>query len=148
MIKLEEYGKMKKLLNEFKDFAIKGNMLEMAVGIIIGGAFTAVVTSIVSNLITPLIGIFIGIDFKSWEIPLPRLYGTAEPGVLQIGEFLNNLLSFFIVALTVFLFIKALNKFKKKQAEPQSVVEEPALTREEILLTEIRDILKDSKVEK
>ena len=137
---------MKKLLTEFKEFAIKGNMLEMAVGIIIGGAFTAVVTSIVGNLITPLIGILIGVDFKSWEIPLPRLYGSAEPGILQIGEFLNNLLSFFIVALTVFLFVKAFNKFRKKQPEPQTDTPEPSLTNEELLLTEIRDILKESKI--
>ena len=138
---------MKKLIKEFKEFAIKGNMLEMAIGIIIGGAFTAVVTSIVGNLITPLIGIFIGVDFKSWEIPLPRLYGSAEAGVLQIGEFLNNLLSFFIVAITVFLFVKALNKFSKKQAEPQPTVLEPSPTGEELLLIEIRDILKESKID-
>ena len=137
--------KMKKFLSEFKEFAIKGNMLDMAIGIIIGGAFTAVVSSIVGNLITPLIGILIGVDFKSWEIMLPRLYGTAEPGVLQIGEFLNNLLSFFIISITVFLFIKALNKFSKKQDFTPASSAPPEPTKEELLLSEIRDLLKESK---
>ena len=133
---------MKKFFTEFKEFAVKGNMFDMAVGIIIGGAFTALVTSIVGNLITPLIGILIGVDFKGWEIPLPRLYGNAEPGVLQIGQFLNNLLSFIIVALTVFLFVKAINKFKKKQEGQPTPPPIPEQTKEELLLTEIRDILK------
>ena len=137
---------MKKFFKEFKEFAIKGNMLDMAVGIIIGGAFTTLVTSIVGNLITPLFGILIGVDFKDWEIMLPRLYGNVEPGSLQIGQFLNNLLSFIIVALTVFLFIKALNRFRKKQDE--SPAEPPTASAQEVLLTEIRDLLKDSKIDK
>lgn len=137
--------KVKRFLTEFKEFAIKGNMLDMAVGIIIGGAFTSVVNSIVVNLITPLIGILIGVDFKSWEITLPRLYGTSEPGVLQIGEFMNNLLSFFIVALTVFLFVKALNKFHQKQDDSSVSPLPPEPTKEELLLTNIRDILKEIK---
>lgn len=132
---------MKKFLKEFKEFALKGNLLDMAVGIIIGGAFTALINSIVENLITPLIGVLIGVDFKAWEITLPVLYGNAEPGILQIGQFLNNLISFLIVALTVFLFVKALNKFRKKQEEPTA----PEPAQQEILLTEIRDILKDLK---
>ena len=133
---------MKKFFNEFKTFAIKGNMLDMAVGIIVGGAFTALVASIVTNVATPLIGILIGIDLKSFEIILPRPYGNAEPSVLQIGIFINNLINFAIVALTVFLFIKALNKFKKKNDKPPKP---PEPSKEELLLTEIRDIMKDSK---
>jgi len=131
---------VKKFLNEFKDFAIKGNMIDMAVGIIVGGAFTALVTSIVSNLATPLIGILIGVDFKEWTIALPRLYGNAEPGYLLIGEFLNTLISFIIVAFIVFLFVKALNDYRNKHAHASPPPDEP--TKEELLLTEIRDILK------
>ena len=131
---------MKKFLHEFKEFAIKGNMIDMAVGIIVGGAFTAFITSIVGNIATPLIGILIGVDFKGWEIELPRLYGNAEPGTLGIGMFLNSLISFVIVAFTVFLFLKALNKFRRKpEAEP------PKPTKQEELLAEIRDIIKEQR---
>ena len=135
---------MKKFFHEFKEFAIKGNMIDMAVGMIVGGAFTALITSIVSNLATPLIGILIGVDLKAWEIELPRLYGNTEPSVLGIGLFLNNLISFLIVAFTVFLFVKALNAFRRRQ-EKEPAPPEP--TKEELLLTEIRDILKESKIE-
>jgi len=134
-------GKIKSFFNEFKTFAIKGNMLDMAIGIIIGGAFTALVTSIVSNLATPLIGILIGVDFSAWTITLPHLYGNAEPGTLAIGTFLNSVVSFVVVAFVVFLFVKALNAFRKKEGEAPP--KEP--TKEEQLLTEIRDILKDKK---
>ena len=136
---------MKKFFMEFKTFAIKGNMIDMAVGIIVGGAFTALVTSIVTNIATPLIGILIGFDIKAWEIQLPHLYGNAEPGILAIGLFLNNLISFVIVTFIVFLFVKALNKFRKKQEETPKL---PDPTKEELLLTEIRDILKESKATK
>ncbi|MCL2226327.1 MAG: large conductance mechanosensitive channel protein MscL [Oscillospiraceae bacterium] len=133
---------MKKFFAEFKTFAIKGNMMDMAVGMIVGGAFTALVTSVVANIATPLLGILIGIDLKSLELVLPRLYGNAEePNVLAIGVFLNNLISFVVVALTVFLFVKAINKFRKKQEDPPP----PEPSKEEVLLTEIRDILRDMR---
>ena len=136
---------MKKFLTEFREFALKGNMIDMAVGLIVGGAFTALIASIVSNLATPLIGILIGVDFKEWAITLPRLYGNAEPNILQVGEFLNSLISFIIVAFAVFLFIKALNKFRKKPTVPPPKPPEP--TNEELILAEIRDILKDTRVQ-
>jgi large conductance mechanosensitive channel len=138
-----ELGKVKKFLNEFKEFAIKGNMIDMAVGVIIGGAFSAFITSIVTNIATPLIGILIGVDFKEWAIVLPRLYGNAEPSTLGIGLFLNSIISFIIIALTVFLFVKALNAFRKKPPVPPPPPPEP--TKEELLLAEIRDILKSNK---
>jgi len=141
-----ELNKVKKFLNEFKEFAIKGNMIDMAVGMIVGGAFTALITSIVANVATPLIGILIGVDFTEWVIVLPRLYGSAEPGTLGIGVFLNSLISFVIVAFVVFLFVKALNKFRRKPVSPPPPPPEP--TKEELLLTEIRDILKESRDEK
>jgi len=131
--------RIRAFFNEFKKFAIKGNMLDMAVGMIVGGAFTALITSIVTNLATPLIGILIGVDFSAWEVTLPRLYGNADPGILKIGAFLNNFISFIIVALVVFLFVKALNKFRSKEDEKPPKPPEP--TKEELLLTEIRDIL-------
>ena len=133
---------MKKFFTEFKTFAIKGNMFDLAVGVIIGGAFSAIVTSLVTNIATPLLGVLIGVDFKAWEITLPRLYGNADPGKLGIGLFINSIISFIIVALTVFLFVRTLNKFRKKQEE--AAPSPPNPTKEEQLLTEIRDILKDS----
>ena len=133
---------MKTFVNEFKTFAIKGNMIDMAVGIIVGGAFTALITSIVFNLANPLIGILIGFDLSSLEYELPRLFGNAEPTVLGLGLFLNNLISFLTVAIIVFLFVKALNRFRRRQdAAPKPA--EP--TKQEILLAEIRDILKEQK---
>jgi len=133
---------MKSFFNEFKTFAIKGNMIDMAVGIIVGGAFTALITSIVFNLATPLIGILIGFDLSSLEYEMPRLFGNAEPTVLGLGLFLNHLISFLTVAFIVFVFVKALNRFRRKQdAAPNPV--EP--TKQEILLAEIRDILKEQK---
>lgn len=137
--------KVKRFINEFKEFAVKGNMIDTAVGIILGGAYAALVTSVVTNLATPLIGILIGVDFKEWAITLPRLYGNAEPGILQIGQFLNSFISFIVVAFTVFLFVKALNKFRKKPLPPPESPPEP--TKEELLLSEIRDILKESRIE-
>ena len=135
---LEGEGReMKKFLAEFKAFAIKGNMIDLTVGVIVGGAFTAIVNSIVSNLATPLIGILIGVDFKEWKITLPHLYGNAEPGTLEIGLFLNSVISFIVVAFVTFLFVRTINKFKKKQeAEP------PKPTKQEELLAEIRDLIK------
>jgi len=133
---------VKTFVNEFKTFAIKGNMIDMAVGIIVGGAFTALITSIVFNLANPLIGILIGFDLSSLEYELPRLFGNAEPTVLGLGLFLNNLISFLTVAIIVFLFVKALNRFRRRQdAAPKPA--EP--TKQEILLAEIRDILKEQK---
>ena len=134
-------GGVKRFLDEFKKFALKGNMLDMAVGMIVGGAFTALVTSIVTNIATPLIGILIGVDFSHWTISLPRLFGNADPGTLAIGSFLNSIISFFIVAFVVFLFVKALNAFRHKEEEKPK--EPPKPTAEEQLLIEIRDLLKD-----
>ena len=136
-------GKLKSFFNEFKTFAVKGNMLDMAVGMIVGGAFTALVTSIVSNIATPIIGILIGVDFSEWVIMLPRLYGNADPGTLAIGSFLNSVISFIIVAFVVFLFVKALNAFHKKEQE--SPPSPPKPSAEELLLTEIRDLLKEKR---
>jgi len=140
--KTQKPGKVKSFFHEFKTFALKGNMLDMAVGMIVGGAFTALVTSIVSHIATPLIGILIGVDFSEWTITLPRLYGNADPGTLAIGSFLNSIISFIIVAFVVFLFVKALNSFRKKEEEKPAP---PKPSPEALLLTEIRDLLKEDQ---
>jgi len=139
----KKMGKIKHFFDEFRKFAMKGNMLDMAVGMIVGGAFTALVTSIVSHIATPLIGILIGVDFSEWNIILPHLYGNAEPGTLAIGKFLNSVISFIIVAFVVFLFVKAINSFHSKKEEEPAPPPKP--TPEELLLTEIRDLLKEKQ---
>ncbi|MCL2152453.1 MAG: large-conductance mechanosensitive channel protein MscL [Oscillospiraceae bacterium] len=138
--KNNETTNLKKFLQEFKEFAVKGNMIDLAVGIIVGGAFSAVVNSVVTNLVTPLIGILIGVDFKEWAIKLPKLYGNAEPGTLAIGTFLNSVISFIVIAFIVFVFVKAINKFRIKQ-QPKSTSVPQSQSSEELLLIEIRDLL-------
>ena len=140
--KVQRTSKIKGFFEEFKTFAVKGNMLDMAIGVIVGGAFTALVTSVVTNVATPLIGILIGVDFSDWTIALPHLYGNNEPGSLGIGIFLNSVISFFIVAFIMFLFVKAINAFNKKEEETPKP---PKPSAEVLLLTEIRDLLKDKK---
>ena len=129
---------MRKFLGEFKTFAVKGNMIDLAIGIIVGGAFTVLVTSIVGNLAMPLIGMLISVDFESWVIELPQLYAYGEPATLRIGAFLNDVVNFIVVAFIVFLFVKAVNRLRKKQEETPA-----APGAEEVLLTEIRDLLKE-----
>lgn len=120
---------------EFKTFAVKGNMLDLAIGVIIGAAFGKIVSSLVNDIIMPIIGLMLGgIDLTALSVPL----GDAE---LMYGVFLQTLIDFFIIAFSIFLFIKFLNKFKKKEEEKAPVA--PTPTKEEILLTEIRDLLKE-----
>ncbi|GLO65470.1 MULTISPECIES: large conductance mechanosensitive channel protein MscL [Oceanobacillus] len=121
---------------EFKEFAFKGNIIDLAVAVVIGGAFGAIVTSFVENIITPLMGIVVGgIDFTSLKVTV----GEAE---LLYGNFIQSFVDFIIIALSIFLAIKFLTKFKRqKEEEVEEVVEE--LSKQEVLLEEIRDLLKE-----
>lgn len=141
--------------DEFKEFAIKGNAMALAVGTIIGAAFSSITKSLTDDIIMPIVSIFMGgIDFSEMKIVLPRLFGEAkldEAGneilnTLNYGNFISAVINFFILALVVFFLVKGLNKMaeagKKKEAE--APVEEPAPpepSAEEKLLTEIRDLL-------
>ena len=138
---------MGKILNEFKAFAVKGNAVDMAVGVIIGGAFGKIVSSIVNDIIMPPIGWLIGgVNFSDLKFELPTVKigdETMQAATINYGNFLQTCLDFFIVAFCIFLLIKLVNKFaKKKEEEPKP---EPKPTAEEILLTEIRDLLKERK---
>ena len=127
---------MKKFFQEFKEFAMRGNVLDMAVGVVVGSAFTAIVTSIVQNLLTPLLGLLIpDSTFAEWA-----------PGGFGIGAVINSIITFLITAFVVLLLVKGVNKLThlKKQEEPQKPEEPKAPTTEE-LLTEIRDLLKEQK---
>ena len=139
---------VKRIAGEFKAFAIKGNVIDLAVGVIIGAAFSKIVSSVVNDIAMPIIGMFLGgVDFKDWVIPLPRFFGQEEPIGLNIGLFVNTIIEFVILALIVFLFVKLINRLKsrKKEEEKKEEPKPPEPTKEELLLTEIRDILKERK---
>jgi large conductance mechanosensitive channel len=128
------------MLKEFKEFAVKGNMIDMAVGIIIGGAFGKLVTSIVEDLIMPPIGLLIGgMDFTSLKLIMKNPVGATAPVSINYGNFIQIGVNFLIVAFAVFMLVKAINALRKQQdAAPP-----PAPPKEEVLLTEIRDLLKN-----
>ena len=135
------------MLQEFKEFALRGNVVEMAVGIVIGAAFSTIVKSLVSDVIMPPIGVITGgVDFSNLYIPLSSasydtLAQAKEAGapVLNYGVFINNVISFIIVAFVLFIVIKAMNKLRLKQAEEPAT--EPPPSQEVLLLQEIRDAL-------
>lgn len=144
--------------DEFKTFAIKGNAMALAVGTIIGGAFSTITKSLTDDVIMPIVSIFLGgIDFSELKIVLPRLWGEPafdEAGneilnTLNWGNFLSAIINFFILALVVFFLVKGLNKLAelgKKKEEEAAAAEPPAPpapSAEEVLLTEIRDLLKE-----
>ena len=135
---------MKKLLKEFKEFSIKGNVMDLAVAVLIGAAFSAIVNSAVKDIAMPIIGMLTGgVDFSTWTIALPNLFNQADPVPLSIGNFINSVVSFVIIALVIFAFIKLVNAFKKKkEVEPAAP---PAPSNEEKLLAEIRDLLKEQR---
>lgn len=127
---------MKKFLKEFKEFATKGNVMDLAIAVIIGGAFSKIVSSLVADIMTPIIGLILGgSNFSDLMIQV----GDSK---IMYGLFLQNVFDFIVIALVIFTLIKILNKFKKK-SEPKK--EEVVITNEEKLLTEIRDLLKKKK---
>ena len=151
---------MGKFIEDFKAFALKGNVVDMAVGVIIGGAFGKIVSSLVSDVIMPPIGVLTGgVDFKDLKVVLKEavpavvdeagneVQAAAEAVTLNYGMFIQNIIDFLIVALAIFFMIKGITHLsamaKKKEAEkPAEPEPAPEPTKEEILLTEIRDILK------
>ena len=135
--------KMKGFVDEFKTFIARGNVLDLAVGVIVGGAFTKIVTSLVNDILTPVIGVIVGgHDLSNLTIKI----GEAS---IAYGSFIQNVIDFLIVAFCIFIFIKLINKFFiKKKEEETNVVQEPVKTDEVLLLEEIRDLLKKQKSSK
>lgn len=128
-------------VKEFKEFAVKGNVVDMAVGIIIGAAFGKIVSSAVADMIMPPIGLLIGgVDFSDLVVTLKPAEGTAPAVVIAYGKFIQTIIDFTIIAFAIFSMVKMLNKIKTKDVAPA------APTKEEVLLTEIRDLLRDKKL--
>ncbi len=143
---------MKKFFNEFKTFAMRGNVMDMAIGVVIGAAFGKITTSIVNDIIMPLIGLITGgIDLTQWNILLnsAAVEAGADPVTLGIGNLLAVILNFIIVAFAMFLLVKAMNKLaslkKKEEEEEEPAPEEDPKPTSEELLTEIRDLLKEQQ---
>ena len=137
---------MKKIIKEFKEFAVKGNAIELATAVIIGGAFGKIVSSLVADVIMPLISLLIGGNtFADWQITLRPAVAEKTALVMNLGLFIQNIIDFLIIAATIFLMVKLLAKLKaqliKAEAEPE-VVKEVKPTKDQELLTEIRDLLK------
>lgn len=139
------------MIKDFKDFAIKGNVIDLATGVIIGGAFGKIVTSLVNDIIMPLIGLLLGgADFTTRYWTLRHAKGDQPDLILEYGVFIQSVIDFLIVAFSIFIFVRLINKInlpKIKEETIEEVIievepEEPAPTKEEILLTEIRDLLK------
>ena len=140
------------VLKEFRDFAVKGNMIDLAIGVIIGAAFGAIVSSIVDDIFMPLIGLVIGgIDFSNLFVVLSNPDNVAVPSIaaakaagvstLNVGLFINAVVKFTIIAFVLFMVVKGINSLKREAAK-EPVQTTPAPTKEEILLTEIRDALR------
>jgi large conductance mechanosensitive channel len=132
------------MIKEFKEFAVKGNVVDMAVGIIIGAAFGKIVSSFVGDVIMPPIGAILGgVDFTNLALTVKEASGDIPAVVIGYGKFIQTVVDFTIVAFAIFIAVKAINSLKRKEEEaPQAPVEPPA---QEVLLTEIRDLLKAQK---
>lgn len=129
------------MMQEFKSFAMRGNVVDMAVGIIIGGAFGKIVSSFVKDVIMPPIGMMIGgVDFSDLAITLKEAVGETPAVLISYGAFIQTVLDFVIIAFAIFMVIRAMNSLKKKEEEKPAAP--PAPSKEELLLTEIRDLLK------
>ncbi len=135
------------LLKEFKDFAMRGNVVDLAIGVIIGGAFGKIIASLVADVIMPVIGLLVGgVNFTDlkWTIKAAETIDGVEKAAvtLNYGNFIQVTFDFLIVAFVIFMFIKGLNQMTKKKEAPAPPPPPPAPTKEELLLTEIRDLLK------
>ena len=130
------------MISEFKDFAMRGNVVDMAIGIVLGGAFGKIVSSFTNDVLMPPIGLLTGgIDFADLAVPLQVATETAEAVSINYGIFINTLIDFLIIAFAIFLVVKGMNAAKKKEEEAPAAP--PAPSKEEVLLTEIRDAVRN-----
>ena len=142
----------KGIIQEFKEFALQGNLFDMAVGVLIGGVFKDLVASFTDNIVMPVIGIFTGgLDFSQWKIPLPSIFEKIDPetgeviqNYLTFGNFISAIITFLILAIVIFAMVKGMNALRaaKKKEEEEAPAAPPEPSNEEKLLTEIRDLMK------
>lgn len=129
------------MMSEFKSFAMKGNVMDMAVGIIMGGAFGKIVASFVNDVLMPPIGMLLGgVDFTNLSVTMKQAAADAPAVTLKYGAFIQTVVDFLIIAFSIFIMVKWMNSMKKQEAEAPAAP--PAPTKEEVLLTEIRDLLR------
>lgn len=131
------------MLSEFKDFAMKGNVVDMAVGVVIGGAFGKIVTSFTNDVLMPPIGLLLGgVDFSELKIPIKAAVGETAAVSINYGSFLNVILDFVIIAFAIFLVVKAMNTAMNATKKKEAAAPPPGPSTEEVLLTEIRDAIR------
>lgn len=130
------------MFKEFKEFALKGNVIDLAVGIIIGGAFNNIVSSLVKDIIMPVVGVFLGVvNFTDLSASIPSMTGK-KASILTYGSFVQSVVNFLIISFSVFIMVKFINKLKRLKSAPEEEIVEEKLSKEQQLLTEIRDLLK------
>ncbi|NLO97942.1 MAG: large-conductance mechanosensitive channel protein MscL [Peptococcaceae bacterium] len=133
------------MLKEFKEFAFKGNVIDLAIGVIIGGAFGKIVTSLVNDILMPIFGIILGgINFTDLKYVITPATEEAAESAILYGSFIQTIVDFFIIAASIFLFIKLISSVKKK--EPEAPAQPPEPSKEVLLLEEIRDLLKSKQI--
>jgi large conductance mechanosensitive channel len=130
---------MKKFLREFKEFAMRGNVMDLAVGVIVGGAFSSITTSLINDILMPIIGIFVS------QASFADLTVTVGSAVVAYGNFIQAIINFLIMAFVVFCMVKGINRLSRKKEEAPPPPPPPAPSQEEKLLTEIRDLLKEQR---
>ena len=130
---------MKKFLEEFKAFAMRGNVMDLAVGVIVGGAFSSITNSLINDMIMPIVGIFVG------EASFANLQIQVDGAVITYGNFIQAVLNFLILAFVVFCMVKGINRLSRKKEEAPPPPPPPAPSQEEKLLTEIRDLLREQR---
>ena len=130
---------MKKFLREFKEFAMRGNVMDLAVGVIVGGAFSSITTSLINDILMPIVGIFVS------EASFADLTVTVGSAVVAYGNFIQAVINFLIMAFVVFCMVKGINRLSRKKEEAPPPPPPPAPSQEEKLLTEIRDLLKEQR---
>ncbi len=135
-----------KFIEEFKEFISRGNVIDMAIGVVVGGAFKGIVDSLVNDIIMPFVGWLIGgLDFSSYAIPLAETTsadGSVVVNAILYGKFINSIISFIIIAFCLFIVVKIINRFRRKEEAAPAPAPEPTPSEEAVLLSEIRDLLK------
>lgn len=129
---------------EFKEFISRGNVLDMAVGLVVGSAFTAIVNSLVNDVIMPLVGFLIGgLNFSDYKLVLRQAVGDLPEVAIHYGSFFNQIINFLVIAFAVFVMVRTINRFRRKKEETPAAP--PAPSEDVVLLTEIRDLLKKDR---